>query len=106
MICPTCGQDAELNAAIVDANIDWEYTWGYTTVDVVGLGVVTVEATKEAETDSYGYVEDGDIHMVVKVGGRFFRKDGSYQSWNGRQWDGKCREVVPEAKQVTIYEFV
>lgn len=105
MNCPTCGQPAELNAAIVDANVDWDWLWDSEGRDFPGVGEVTVKNQQDPVTDSYGYVDDGDIHIVVEVAGRFFQKDGTYQSWSGRQWDGKCREVKPQAKQVTVYEF-
>lgn len=105
MNCPTCGQVADLNAAIVDREVNWDALWQFGKLELPELGTVTSESQKDPDVDSYGYVDDGDIHVVVKVAGRFFRKDGTYGSWSGNQWNGQCREVFPVAKQVTVYEF-
>lgn len=64
-----------------------------------------VEA-KHREKDHYGdYIQDeGEIHVIFKVGDRYFKKTG-YQSSYGddRDWDGYVTEVFPQTKTFTVF---
>lgn len=38
---------------------------------------------------------DGEyIDVVFQVGGRYFRKSGTYSSWDADEWDGPFEEVI------------
>jgi len=44
--------------------------------------------------------------MVVKIGDRFVKKVGYYDSWDSSDWDGSITEVKPVDRIVTVYEPV
>ena len=68
---------------------------------------------KTIELEGFGtieFVEDfggegmGDQRWTVfKIGERFFRTNGYYDSWNGAEWHGDIEEVVP--KEVVRVEY-
>lgn len=57
------------------------------------------------ETDSF-YDEVNHLKLVFKVGDRFFRKHGYYDSWDGGAWDGTLEEVRPREQMITVYEAI
>lgn len=57
------------------------------------------------DTDSY-YDEVNHLKLVFKIGDRFFRKYGYYDSWSGGAWDGDLEEVRPREKMITVYEAI
>lgn len=76
---------------------------------------ITVPTTVTLNGDTYvvkvvednGGTEGGgqQAHFVFEVGGRLFRIDGSYYSYDGTHWDDDTfREVRPVVKEVTFYE--
>jgi len=52
--------------------------------------------------------EDGQEErtMILKVGDRFVKKVGYYDSWESSDWYGSITEVKPVDKIVTVYESV
>lgn len=56
---------------------------------------------------STGY-KDGEEEriMVLQIGDKFFKKFGSYDSWDSANWEGRLIEVKPVEKTVTVYEAV
>ncbi|QBZ72436.1 hypothetical protein SEA_CIRCINUS_182 [Streptomyces phage Circinus] len=70
---------------------------GYTEYDSPFGRIVWVE------TES-NYDEVNHLKLVFTVGGRFFRKQGYYESWSGGAWDGMLEEVRPREKMITVYE--
>lgn len=42
--------------------------------------------------------------MIIKIGDRYFKKVGYYDSWNSSNWDGSITEVVPREKTITVYD--
>lgn len=106
--CPTCGQETGLTAALVDKQVDWDE------LDYKDLGseVYNSDLSKYVElvdrfmgtTDSYGYVDDSEAYLVVRIGDRNFRKAGTASSYSGVFWDGECREV--KGKRKVVYEYV
>lgn len=50
-----------------------------------------------------GQGEYAEVIFTVD-GRRFFRKTGSYYSYDGYWWDGPFREVFPKQKTITVYE--
>lgn len=84
---------------------EWHYS-GKDQVDVEGLGKVSILEAEggEGEGDSASIVfriedpEDGDVGL--------FRKDGSYASHYGFDWDGDFYRVVAAEKTITVYDRV
>lgn len=58
--------------------------------------------------DSSNGYRDGQEEriMVLQIGDRFFKKFGSYDSWDSANWEGRLIEVRPIEKTVTVYEAV
>jgi hypothetical protein len=66
--------------------------------EIPGFGTLEL-----VESDG-GHEGDGEyMDVVFKVGERYFRQDGSYDSWNGGEWDGEVEEVEPRQITVTRY---
>jgi hypothetical protein len=55
--------------------------------------------------ESFGGEGMGDVTWIVfKVGDRYFQKTGSYDSWNGTDWEyGTLKEV--EQVEVTVKQW-
>ncbi|OKI54555.1 hypothetical protein A6A27_32020 [Micromonospora sp. CB01531] len=64
-----------------------------------------VARPKEGEYDSYGEGVAEDVFMVVKLGDKHFRKNGWRSSYGGTDWDGECREVKPQPRTITVYDY-
>jgi len=56
---------------------------------------------------STGY-KDGQEEriMILQIGDKFFKKFGSYDSWDSADWEGRLIQVKPVEKTVTVYEAV
>lgn len=74
-------------------------------LEIPGVGKVSIEATHggEGEGDQAWVVlriehEDGTT--------KFYRKDGYYASYDGAEFDGDFRQVVPTPKTITVYEAI
>lgn len=48
---------------------------------------------------------EGEIFIVFEVNGKFWRKEGTTDSYAKRSWDGKFREVQRGEVKVTKYEW-
>lgn len=106
--CPMCGSETGLTPRLVDSRVNWE------SFEYMGVGdsaynslldeVVELAGYYGGDTDSYGYVDDESAWIVVKIDGRFFKKEGVRSSYSGLNWTGDCREVKAQTK--TVYEFV
>lgn len=87
----------------------WELDGFFTEPATVKAGVVTIQIV-----DFQGGGEDvfaggeGAIWAILKVTTdgheQFFRKDGTYLSFDGHNWDKQWREVRPTEKKVLVYE--
>jgi hypothetical protein len=51
-----------------------------------------------------GEGEGEHVHLVLRVGDRYFKKEGYYASYDGTTWDGDFREVKPAEKTIMVYE--
>jgi len=84
---------------------EWKYEVGTESIDVVGLGVVTV-------VDEYGGEGQGDEYWIAfrvefaEGPIRFFRMNGYYASYDGGTFDGPFEEVQPVEKTITVFEVV
>lgn len=78
-------------------------------ITVPGLGIFTVEEAvvglNTGSTDEYmgGYTEWHNW-IVLSQRDRFFKLDGSYDSWDGRGWFGGAVEVERLPKTVYTWE--
>lgn len=115
LLCPHCnGLLVDQPAVVVEALLKQfsrskDYTdWGHyrnpevnESYDVPGLGVVYV-------VESIGGYEDGPstLSLVFRAGDCYFRKTGSYDSYDGSDWDGPFEMVEPETRTVTAYRTV
>jgi len=68
----------------------------------------TPYGTIEYVTHSDDGYDDGriDRSVVFRIGDRYFRKSGYYDSWEGGDWDGELEEVRPREKMITVYEAI
>lgn len=110
MNCPTCNHELDdlatkLNVADRWWTIEDLLKGSKYTIDGVGE-VEMVVPPAPAEYDSYGETFSEQIFMVIKVGDRHFKKEGFRSSYGGTSWYGPCREVHPEPKTVTVYDYV
>lgn len=64
------------------------------------LGKVVVEDVQGGEGDG------APIHVIIKVGERYFQMDGYYSSWDSSEMDGELFEVQPKEVKVTQYERI
>ena len=57
--------------------------------------------------ESWGGEGDGAaIHVVIKVGDRYFQQDGYYSSWGESEMDGQVVEVKPVQVMRTEYQEI
>lgn len=93
---------SEVEARLEAAGDGWS-EWGTTPRLVPGLGVVTV-------VDHIGGGEGDGYYMAIVLRvedsetTRYFRKEGSYDSWEGGDWDGDFEEVAPKPVERIEYE--
>lgn len=109
--CPTCGQETDNLAPLLDHAADWYHLEDLqvgqkSRADDFDAQVEMVRPPEPAEYDSYGETTSERIYMIVKVGDRFFKKEGWRSSYGGTDWDGECREVQPEPKTVVVYDYI
>jgi hypothetical protein len=81
-------------------------------IELEGVGKV------ESVTVEGGEGQGDSLHMVLKLthpdyhdlglpAPRYFRADGYYSSYDGRDWDGaELYEVEPREKTITVYEAI
>lgn len=55
--------------------------------------------------ESHPQGHEGLCYLIFEVGGRFYRKTGTTDSYGRRSWDGKFREVTKGEVIVTKYEW-
>lgn len=91
----------EINDAIIE---DYDGDWG----DFLYL--VNDSDDEKAElpslgVDAEGVASGGELYLweIFKVGGQYFRKHGSHDSYEGSLWDGELEEVEPFKKTVVDY---
>lgn len=75
-----------------------ELTWGNHYVCIDGVEH-PLEVVSTNDSSSYQY----DVWVVFVLEGRFFRVDGTYESYVGSEW-GPLREVTKGTKVVEVYE--
>lgn len=96
---------------------EWNYTKGYYTIDSIDgffsylwheASVIDTKFGTVERVDTGTDYEDGREQrmMVIKIGNRFFKKYGYYDSWESSAWDGSLTEVRPREKMITVYEIV
>lgn len=68
----------------------------------------TIEGIGKLEfADQWGGEGDGaQIHVVLKVGDRYFQRDGYFSSWGEDSMDGAVYEVKPKQVMKTEYEAI
>lgn len=93
----------DFNPSDVDEDdIDWSessYAWSEEDPYDTGFGKLWVYSEEGGE----GQGDYAEIIYTVD-GRRFFRKQGSYYSYDGFDWDGPFREVFPKEKTITVFE--
>ena len=75
-----------------------ELTWGEHYVCIDGVEH-PIEVVSTNDSGSWNY----DVWVVFVLEGRFFRVDGTYESYSGSEW-GSLREVTKGTKVVEVYE--
>lgn len=74
------------------------YTSGSATLEVEGLGMVKI-TRNEADCD-------GTVSIVFKLDdGRTFRVTGSYNSYDGHEWDNEFVEVKEYTETVVLTKY-
>lgn len=88
--------------------LGWEY-FVYSSQDETGKIKVVERELDEIPGDgwyeSHPQGHEGDIYLVFEVNGKFWRKDGTTDSYGDRSWDGKFRQVTRGEVIVTKYEW-
>lgn len=74
--------------------------YGETRSVYTALGVFEYVKEKRFAGDPY---EGSPLFVVVKLGDRYFQKEGTYSSWDGSSIDGECVEVEPVEVPLTFY---
>lgn len=68
----------------------------------VSLG--TVPAKRVGKDDNSKGYDGGPVFVIVEVEGRFFKKSGYVDSYDGYTWDGPTVEVHKTTKTVEVFE--
>jgi hypothetical protein len=63
------------------------------------------DASKIQEETDYADGQE-ERTMILKIGDRFVKKVGYYDSWESSNWDGAITEVKPVEQTVVVYEAV
>lgn len=119
--CPTChtelpGDHFAIIGKTLEDFRDWsayESTYSFPggkTFNIPGLGDVKLvkKSTECGSLDSYGDIPSGvefETFIIFEINGRYFRKEGTGDSYGRVTWNGTFKEVFPKAKTVTVYEF-
>jgi hypothetical protein len=92
-----------------------EYEWAYfcyNNESPDGYIKVVERELDESSYDNDGYYDsgypqghEGQVFIVFEVNGKFWKKDGTNDSYGQRVWDGKFREVKKGEVMVTKYEW-
>lgn len=110
MNCPTCGQSVDNNLIGTLRILDWDdLLWngvGHTEWNESLSDYVTVTAVKEADVDSYGYVNDENVWLILKVGDRHLKREATESSYGGRTWDAEIREVKSKPRTITVFDYL
>lgn len=69
--------------------------------DVVGLGKVEVF---DYHLNSYFENEHNPVWMVFKINGKFYKIEGSKDSYGGSDWDRHMKEV--KKRETVTFEYV
>lgn len=77
----------------------WEYLWDGESESLETKYGTLTRVSIETDYDE-GRQEQT---MIVRVGDRFFKKIGYYDSWDSTDWDGKFVEVKPVEKTFIDY---
>ena len=88
--------------------LDWDF-WSEEVTEGYGETVPDLGYVEVVQKKTGGYDDEGPIHLVLKVTARnghvsYYKKEGSYYSYSGQEWEGVFREVSPNTKQVIVYE--
>ena len=77
------------------------------TFDIPGLGTVVLVEHLGGHEDDGSYT-----HLIFRISDgdgetdSYYRKTGSYDSWDGTDWDGPFEEVISKTRTTTSYEPV
>jgi len=89
----------------------WEW-YAYNNHGQHGKIKVVERELDESSYDNDGYYDsgypqghEGHVFIVFEVNGKFWKKDGTNDSYGHRVWDGKFREVKKGEVMVTKYEW-
>lgn len=89
-----------------EASEFWDEVLGWGT----GKGVLTIDGQEvpfeAVETDTGGEGHGEYVYVVFKVGDQTFKKEGSYFSHYGTDWDGPLFEVEAATKTITVWKKV
>lgn len=106
--CPTCGQNVDNDLVNTLRLLDWDdFIWhgaGHGEWNLILGTDIEVAAIKEAEVDSYGYVNDEDVWVIVKVGDKHFKRSAIESSYGGRSWEFEIKEVKPKTVTKVVFE--
>lgn len=83
------------------AEFSWSEVGEHAKFEGTAVGDVEV-----VEVDEGGEGHGEDIHVVLRVveTGQLFRKNGSYYSHYGEEWDGRLFPVKAVTREVVFYE--
>ena len=95
----------ELSDAISEA-FDGNFREFYNNISWNSTGIDLSVGTAYRVQDFGGEGLGNELWVVFKIGDRHFRKQGSYDSWEGGEWDGLLQEVEPFEKTVIDYKGI
>jgi hypothetical protein len=71
-------------------------------IQLEGIGLAEYVEDHRPEREWADDDVDGEyIDVIFKIGDRYFRKSGTYSSWDSDEWDGPFEEVTPAKVQRT-----
>ena len=105
-LCETCGLDDSLAVEqLVRQLKSWSVWQDAKVIPDPQPGVVAkVFQDIDMEADSYGDYVSGEVYMIFKVGDKFYRKNGTVDSYGGITWGGSFREAKQKKVEVVRYE--
>lgn len=107
---------ADVLCVLLDGgHLDWSEVANnsdYKVWDFYGTPLRVVDSKLlSALTDSYGYIPPGvtdEVYMVFRLGegteARYFKKEGTADSYDDIQWNGAFSEVRAQQKTFYVYE--
>lgn len=106
--CPTCGQSVDNDLPTALKLLDWDdFVWkgaGHSEYNLTLRNFIEVMAIKEADVDSYGYVNDEEVWVILKVGDKHFKREATESSYGGREWLSEIKEVQPKTVTKVVFE--